>query len=32
MNRSFFSDSFNLLDEPSPCWSEYCGCLEWVVC
>jgi hypothetical protein len=31
INKNFFDDSFSLLNEPSACTSEYCGCLEWVV-
>ena len=32
INKNFFDDEFSLLDKPSFCSSEYCGCLEWVVC
>ena len=32
INKIFFNDDFSLLNKPSPCNSEYCGCLEWVVC
>lgn len=32
IRKNFFDESFSLLDRPSPCASEYCGCLEWSVC
>lgn len=30
--KNFFDGNFTFLDKPLPCNSEYCGCLEWVIC
>lgn len=32
INKNFFDVGFSLLNKPSACTCEYCGCLEWVVC
>jgi len=32
LQKNFFDSHFNLLAEPSPCFAEYCHCLEYVVC
>lgn len=32
IGRNFFDADFKLLDRAHRCYSEHCGCLEWVVC
>lgn len=32
IHQNFYDGDFRLLDKPSPCYAEYCRCLEWVVC